>query len=63
MGIMETRIRVDNTTILSRFDKFWKVESNAGLARNIRVVIIWKEAIMAVDVLYKEAQFIHCHVR
>lgn len=62
MSVLETRICVDNTGGLSRFEKHWCIDSNIGLARNIRVVL-WKEATVEVDVVCKDAQFVHCYVR
>lgn len=63
MGILETRIRVNNIGVLSSLEKHWCIDSNVGLAKNIRVVVMWKEATMTVEVLCKDAHFVHCHVR
>lgn len=63
MGIMETWIRADNAGLLHRFHKTWGTDSNIGMARNIRIVILWKENLVEVNVVQKDAQFLHCYIK
>lgn len=63
MGVLETRIREENKDLLNQFAIGLSIENNVGIARNIRIVILWKAASLSVDVVCKTTQVIHCRVQ
>lgn len=63
-GIIETRVRPNNLDcILHYYRHEWQIETSGAQALNTRIMLLWKDDILEVEVLSKSAQFIHTYVR
>lgn len=63
MAILETRIREGNLHSSRSFARNWSMDSNVGLASNIRNVLLWNVRDVDVEVLWKDDQCLHCYVK
>lgn len=50
MAVLETRIREQTLRSISSFGSYWEMDSNAGLASNIRIIFLWNNAEVNVTV-------------
>lgn len=61
-AVLETRIREENFAVLDSFANKWSMVTNKGLARNIRILLLWDDREIALSVIKMTDQCIHCHI-
>lgn len=62
LAVMETHVRDKNFVVFNSFSSRWSLVTNKGLARNVRIAILWDPQEVVLQVVYTNAQCIHCHV-
>ena len=61
MGILETKLSQQSLNDIARKKfRFWRVEDNFQLNPNGRILILWKEDKVNMDIIEKTDQVIHC---
>lgn len=64
MGVLETRIRETHSHIIPQsFGQHWSYVHNLDLASNMRVLLLWKDRDIEVQIVHRSDQFIHSLVK
>lgn len=63
-GFLETRLKGDKFIgIKAKLESCWQVDSNVGLSKNCRILLVWDQSLVNVTVEKKHEQYIHCLVQ
>lgn len=47
----------------TKLENQWLVDSNVGLSKNCRILLVWDSSRVNVSVLHKHEQYMHCLVQ